>query len=355
MNEERNWHALEVEEVFDELETSRKGLSNAEVEERFEKYGPNELREEEGVSKIELLFSQLKNPLVVVLFIASFISIGIGELVEALFIGVVIVFNTGIGFFQEYKAETAIKALKSLAAPEALVFRECEDLRSCIETRVKARELVPGDIIHLEVGDRVPADTRIFDAKNLEVDESMLTGESTTVSKTVDQISETTSVADRRNMAFAGTVVTQGRGRGVVVATGMKSEMGKISQLIEETEKVETPIQKRTADLSRKLMLIAFAASITTFTIGVLRGLELFEMFQFALVSAISAIPEGLPAVVTITLAVGVNRMAERNAIIRKLQAVDTLGTVTVICSDKTGTLTTNQMTVKKIRVNQIL
>jgi Ca2+-transporting ATPase len=239
-----------------------------------------------------------------------------------------------------------------MAAPEAEVIRDCPERGTCLEMRVKAKEIVPGDIILLAAGDKVPADARIFEVANLEIDESMLTGESTPVRKTTDALNGDLPVADRTNMTFSGTIVTQGRGKAVIVATGMKTEVGKIAKLIKETEKAETPIQKRTLALSKKLGLLALCVSGLTLAIGLLRGFEFYEIFLFALASAVSSIPEGLPAVMTITLAVGVNRMAKRNAIIRKLQAVDTLGSATAICTDKTGTLTTNQMTVQKIFVD---
>ncbi len=352
MSRENIWHALPIEEVFKKLETNARGLTTAEAEKRLNKYGPNELGEEKRITKLALLVHQLKNPLVGVLSVAALISFLVGKLTDTIVVAVVIAFNTSIGFFQEYKAEAALQALKSMAAPEAEVIRNCPEKGTCIEMRVKAREIVPGDIILLDAGDKVPADARIFEAINLEIDESMLTGESTPVRKTIEPLDKELSVADRKNMAFSGTIVTQGRGKAVVVATGMKTEIGKIASLIKETEKATTPIQKRTIDLSKKLGLLAILASVTVLAISLLRGFEFFEGFLFVLAMAVSAIPEGLPVVITITLAIGVHRMAKRNAVIRNLQAVDTLGSATVICTDKTGTLTTNQMTVKKIFVN---
>jgi Ca2+-transporting ATPase len=275
-------------------------------------------------------------------------------MIDAYVVGVVIVFNTTIGFFQEYKAEVALQALKSMSAPEAELIRDCPERGTCLEMRVKASKIVPGDIILLAAGDKVPADARIFEAANLEIDESMLTGESTTVRKTVVALNRDIPVADRTNMAFSGTIVTQGRGKAVITATGMKTEIGKIAKLLKETEKSDTPLQKHITDLSRKLGLFALLASCLVLVISLFRGFEFYEVFLFAMATAVSAIPEGLPAVMTITLAVGVNRMAKRNAIIRKMQAVDTLGSATAICTDKTGTLTTNQMTVKRIFVNNM-
>ncbi|MEM2087952.1 MAG: HAD-IC family P-type ATPase [Thermoproteota archaeon] len=349
---ENIWHSLELQAVFERLGTSVRGLSSQEAEKRLSEYGFNELEEEERVSTLTLILDQLRSPLILVLVAAMLISLIIGELTDAIVIIVVLIFNTSIGFTQEFKAEKALQALKRLAAPEAEVIRDCPGAGGCVEMRVKAREIVPGDVILLEAGDKIPADARIFEAVNLEIDESMLTGESTPVRKSFEPLEKDLPVAERSNIAFAGTIVTKGRGKAVVFATGMRTEIGKIAQLIRETERVETPIQRRTSDLSKKLGVLALVSSSLMVVIGVLRGFEFFEVFLFALASAVSAIPEGLPAVMTITLAIGVNRMAKRNAIIRKLQAVDTLGSVTAICTDKTGTLTTNQMTVREILVD---
>jgi Ca2+-transporting ATPase len=325
LEEENIWHALSVEEVFNFLKTSVHGLTTVEAEKRLKEYGPNELEEERRFRKLALLFDQVKSPLVGVLFVAAFISLLVGKLVDAFVVVVVIALNTAVGFFQGYKAEAALQALKSLASPEAEVIRDCPEKGTCIEMRVKAREIVPGDIILLDAGDKVPADARIFEAINLEIDESMLTGESTPVRKTTEPLDKNLPVADRKNMAFSGTIVTQGRGKAVVVATGMKTEIGKIAKLIKETEKAETPFQKRTSDLSKKLGLFALIAGSLVLMVSLIRGFEFYQTFLFTLAVIVSAIPEGLPAVMTITLAVGVNRIAKRNAIIRKLQAVDTL------------------------------
>ncbi|MCX8153330.1 MAG: HAD-IC family P-type ATPase [Candidatus Bathyarchaeota archaeon] len=352
MVQETVWHSLSVEDVFRQLNTSERGLTNAEAAKRLQIYGSNELEEEKKTGKLALLVRQLKSPLVGVLLVAALISFFVEKYTDMAVILVVIALNAAIGFFQEYKAEAALEALKTMAAPEAEVIRDCPETGSCIEMRVKTRDIVPGDVIDLEAGAKVPADARIFEAINLEIDESMLTGESTPVKKTAGILQKDVPVADRVNMAFSGTIVTRGRGKAVVVATGMKTEIGKIAKLIKETEKAETPIQKQTVDLSKKLGLLALSASGLILIISLLRGSEFLEAFLFVLAAAVSAIPEGLPVVITITLAIGVHRMAKRNAIIRKLQAVDTLGSATVICTDKTGTLTTNQMTAQKILVD---
>ena len=350
---EVSWHALPVEEVFRILKTSERGLTIDEAEKRLKEYGPNELEEERRLGKLALLLDQLKSPLLFVLYAAALIAYLAGKLIDVIVIIAVIAINTTVGFIQGYKAEAALQALKSLAAPEAEVIRSCPEKGTCIEMRVKAREIVPGDIILLEAGDKVPADARIFEAINLEIDESMLTGESTPVRKVVEPLDEDLPVAERKNMAFAGTIVTRGRGKAVVVATGMRTEIGKIAKLIKEAERVETPYEKRAKDLTKKLALFALGAGSFVLLTGLFfRGFEFYETFLFTLAVMVSAIPEGLPAVLTITLAVGVSRMAKRNAIIRKLPAIDTLGSVTAIVTDKTGTLTTNQQTVRKIFVN---
>ena len=349
---EKLWHALEVEEVFSELESSRHGISSAEVERRLEQVGPNEVETEGRATWAELLWAQLKNPLVLVLVAAALISLAAGETTDAIVILVVIVFNTLIGFIQEYQAEGALEALRSQAAPEAEVLRCLGPDGECEEMTVKAGQVVPGDVLLLATGDKVPADARLFEAHSLEVDEAMLTGESLPVAKITDPMDAELATAERRNLVYGGTAVTQGRGKAVVYATGERTQMGQIATLIRETEKVETPLQRQSKDLGKKLGFFAVGVSILTVVLGFVQGFDLQEVFLFALAVAVSAIPEGLPAVMTITLAIGVSRMAKRNAIIRRLQAVDTLGAATVICSDKTGTLTTNQMTVQRIYVS---
>jgi Ca2+-transporting ATPase len=343
------WHSKNLEETYASLSSRDYGLSQDEAKERLEKYGPNAFEIEKGKSRLKLFLGQFTNPLFAVLIVAALISLSVGKAVDATVIFAVILLNAIIGFFQEYKAETALEALKSMAAPEASVLRDCTIEGLCIARRIKASEIVPGDVIVLSVGDKVPADARLIEAFNLQIDESSLTGESAPVAKITDVLPEKAPIADRLNVAYSGTVVTNGRGKAVVFATGNQSEIGKIASIIKKTEKAETPIKKRTIDLSRKLAIIALIASSLTFVIGLLKGFDFIEVFLFALASAVSAIPEGLPTVITLTLAIAVGRMAKRNAIIRKIQAVDTLGSATVICTDKTGTLTTNQMTAQKI------
>ena len=349
---ETPFHTLSIDEVLEELDTSGEGISEAEAERRLEEYGPNEIESKEETTPLEILWNQVKDPLVAVLVFAGVISLIAGEELDALIILAVIIINTAIGFFQEYKAETAIEALRSQAAPEAEVLR-CTEEDECVERRIKATKVVPGDVILLDTGDRVPADARLLTATNLQVDESMLTGESTGVTKDTEPMEdEEAPTAERTNLVYGGTSVTDGRGKAVVFATGESTEMGEIATLIQETEKVESPLQRQTRNLTKKLGILALSAAVLIFGLGLLQGLVLEEVFLFALAAAVSSIPAGLPAVMSITLAVGVTRMARRNAIIRRLQAVDTLGAATVICTDKTGTLTTNEMTVQQILVD---
>jgi len=285
-----------------------------------------------------------------VLLAAAGISLLAGKTADAIVIAVVILFNTAIGFFQEYRAEEALESLKAQAAPEADVLRDCPEVRDCIELSIPTGRIVPGDIILLDAGARVPADARLIEAANLEVEEAMLTGESIAAAKTVAALEgEALGVSDRTNLVYGGTIVTNGRGRAIVYATGAHTEMGKIATLIQETEKVQSPLQRQTSDLGKKLGLLALGMATATIVLGLALSLPFAEIALFALAGAVSSIPEGLPAVMSITLAVGVNRMARRKAIMRRLPAVDTLGAATVICSDKTGTLTTNQMTVQRL------
>jgi len=346
---ERIWHALKVDETFEALGSGPKGLTGDEARVRLASHGPNVIADEAGPSPWAIIKAQILNPLVAILAVAAIVSLAIGHHADAIVIGVVVLVNTVIGFSQEYKAEHAIEQLRSRAAPKARVLRRPGQSDEAVEVEVETANLVPGDLLALEAGDKVPADARLTFASNLEVDESMLTGESTTVTKQLDPVSAKAGVGDRSNLVYAGTAVTRGRARAVVYGTGANTEVGKIATLLQETEKAHGPLQEQLASLGKTLGILAIAWSALTFGVGVLRGFGVPNMLGIALASAVSAIPEGLPAVMTVTLAVGVNRMAKRNAIIRRLMAVDTLGAATVICTDKTGTLTTNEMTVQAL------
>jgi Ca2+-transporting ATPase len=345
-------YSKEIDQLFNELQTDKKGLSIQEKNARLNRYGLNQLKAKKKDSLIKLFIHQLVNPLNGMLFFAALISLLADHAIDSIVIGFVILLNATIGFVQEFKAEAALAALMEMSAPEATVYRQDEHSKS-IEMRIKAQEVVPGDILILNTGDKVAADSRLIDVMNTHVDESMLTGESLPVNKHNHIVEENASIGDRKNMVFSGTLITHGRAKALVVSTGMNTEMGKIADLIQETKKAASPIKKRTADLSKSLGLLALFTSLLVFIIGFLKDIPFVSISLFAIATAVSSIPEGLPAVMTITLAIAVNRMAKKNAVIRKIQAVDTLGTISAIVSDKTGTLTTNQMTVRKIWVNE--
>ncbi|MDF0591061.1 cation-translocating P-type ATPase [Candidatus Methanocrinis natronophilus] len=356
LEEKNRWYSLSIEEVFERLGSREKGLTTEEAQGRLKDQGPNELEEGKGATWPEILISQIKNPIIIVLAVAAVISLLAEKRIDAAVIFAVIVLNTALGFLKEFKAEKAISALMSHAAPEADVLRIEGDGGESKKVRIKAREIVIGDVVLVEAGSKVPADARIVEAANLEIDESMLTGESVPAKKCVDSEvcrnpppEGTISGIEIDNTIFAGTIVTRGRGKAVVFSTGMATEMGKIADMLTKTKSPATPLKKRTLDLGRKIMFLAILAGSLTFSITYYRGFELIDAFLFTLAMTVSAIPAALPAAITVALAVGVTRMAKRHAIMRKLDAVETLGSVTAICTDKTGTLTTNQMTVQRI------
>ncbi|MBD3361976.1 calcium-translocating P-type ATPase, SERCA-type [Candidatus Woesearchaeota archaeon] len=335
-----------IKEVLIDLKTSVKGLSQDEVSLRLEKYGPNEIREEKGVHPFIIFLEQFKSPIVWVLLAAVVVSFILSKYVDAIVIGAIIILNAVLGFVQEYKAEKAIEHLKKLVSLKALVLRDGE------EQEVSASDIVPGDIVLIHTGDKVPADARIIESSNLQTQEAALTGESTPVKKKEKKYSDFVNVADRMNMVFSGTVVTSGRARVVVTATGMKTEIGKIAEMIQTTESPPTVLQKQLSHLSIFLGILVVVIAFVVFLVGLAYGNEWFEMLMSAIALAVAAIPEGLPAVVTIALALGIQCLARKDSLMRKLPSVETLGACTVICSDKTGTLTHNEMTVKKIFAN---
>lgn len=319
-----------------------KGLTSQEAQKRLLKYGPNVLEEGRRVSPIQIFLNQFQDFMVMVLLAATLISALMGELADALTITVIVILNTILGFVQEYKTEKSLEALKKLAAPSAKVLRDGE------EKEVEASQIVIDDVILLGAGDKVPADALLIEAHNLEVDESILTGESVPVHKEAPLNLNRTAV-ESRNMVYMGTVVTKGKGKAVVTATGMQTEMGKIAGMMKEIEGEETPLQKRLNKLGKVLVVLALFICGAVTVMGIIRGEPIYYMFLSGVSLAVAAIPEGLPAVVTISLAIGVQRMLKRNALIRKLPAVETLGCTNVICTDKTGTLTENKMTVTKV------
>lgn len=343
--ENKKWYALRSTEAAEILNTSlSEGLSSETAQQRLKEFGYNELVGKKGPTLFEMFLDQFKDFLVIILIVASLISILIGEVIDSLVIIFIVILNAVLGVVQEYKANKALDALKKMAAPEAKVFRDSTVLV------IPARELVPGDIVLLEAGNYVPADLRLVESVNLKIDESALTGESVPVEKDAEKVlNGEVPLGDRINCAFMGTVVTYGRGKGIVVSTGMKTEIGMIATMLESYEEEVTPLQKKLEETGKVLGIASLVICGVVFLMGLFRGIPFLEIFMTAISLAVAAIPEGLPAIVTIVLALGLQRMVKRNAIIKKLHAVETLGSTTVICSDKTGTLTQNQMTATKI------
>ena len=350
------WYQKEVEEVKEELSTNlEKGLTSKQVEEKQETIGFNELKAKKKKSLLVKFLEQFKDFMIIVLIIAAIVSGIIGVLqgegiTDTIIILIVVIVNAIIGVAQENKAEKSLEALQKLSAHASKVIR---DGKLCV---VQSRELVPGDIVVLDTGDYVPADLRIIEAVNLKSQESALTGESVPVEKTIDKIEkEDVGVGDRTNMLFSSSLITYGRGKGIVVETGMTTEVGKIAEIINSSEETTTPLQEKLNKLGKTLGISALAICVVIFIIGLLYGKEPIHMFMTAVSLAVAAIPEGLAAVSTIVLAIGVQRMVKKNAIVKRLPAVETLGSASVICSDKTGTLTQNKMTVQKIYINNNL
>jgi len=340
----KHWHHLPADEVIDLFESNQeKGLDLFEVDNRQKHFGPNVITGKKGKGPLVRFLLQFHQPLIYILIAAGTVTAFLQEWVDAVVIFGVVLVNAIIGFIQEAKAVKAIEALARTMTTEATVLRAGE------KQRISSAAVVPGDIVLLQSGDKVPADMRLFHSRDLQVDESALTGESVPGNKRPDTLEHDTGLADRQNMVYASTLVTYGQGTGIIVAIGDKTEVGRISELISSTEALETPLTRKIARFSHILLYAILALAATTFVVGLIRGQSAFDMFMAAVALAIGAIPEGLPAALTITLAIGVARMARRRAIIRKLTAVETLGSTTVICSDKTGTLTENQMTVQEI------
>ena len=348
---DNNWHTLTVEEAEQRLETnSRTGLCAAEVVKRLAKYGANELREKRARSVWRMLLDQFADFMIVVLIGAAIVSGIVGDVEDTVAVIVIVILNAVIGFVQEYRAEQAMAALKNMAEAGAHVLRDGQ------AEIVNASALVPGDVVLLEAGNMVPADLRIIETARLKIDESVLTGESVAVEKQTQAMTIATGpLGEKVCLAYKGTTVIYGRARGLVVATGMNSELGKIAVLLSEDNEVKTPLQKRLARFGKLLALAALAICVLVFTVGVLRGESVLLMFMTAVSLAVAAIPEALPAVVTISLALGARKMVKQHALIRRLPAVETLGSVTFICSDKTGTLTQNKMRVTAIYADGVL
>jgi Ca2+-transporting ATPase len=342
-----NWHVMGSKEVLSSLGSDLKGLTQQEAKTRLEKHGPNELTEKEKISPLKIFIDQFKNFLIIILLAATVVSAFIGEWLDAIVIFVIVIACAILGLYQEFKAEKAVEALKKIAALTARVIRKGE------EVEIPARDIVPGDIVVLKTGDKVPADCRLIEEMNLRVDEAPLTGESKPVKKSIPPLEkDDVAVADRKNMLYTATVVTYGHGKGVVTSTGMNTEFGKIAKMIQEVEEEETPLKKRLDVIGKWLGIFSLIICAIAGTIGIIKGHGVLEMFIWGVSLAVAAVPEALPAVVTGALSIGVSKMAKKNAIVRKLPAVETLGCTTVICSDKTGTLTKNEMTVRRVYTN---
>lgn len=335
------------ESAIKNLNSSKHGLTSLDAKKRLLKYGPNELKQEHKIHPFKIFLEQFNSPLVWILIFALIVSIFLKEGIDAIVIAVIIILNAVLGFVQEFKAEKSIEALQKLSSLKAKVFRNKKEIR------IDSKFLVPGDIIALDTGDKVPADCRLIEVHNLETQEGPLTGESQPINKHSSILEDNTVLAEQKNMVFAGTVISKGRALALVVKTGMDSEIGKIASLIQEASEKYTPLQKKLRELGKYLTYAVIIVAITVFFAGIIGGKDLVTMFMTSIALAVAAIPEGLPAVITVSLALGVQKMIKKNVLVRKLPSVETLGSVNVICTDKTGTLTHNQMTVTKIWANE--
>jgi Ca2+-transporting ATPase len=337
---------MSPEETLKELNSTEHGLSQAEVQKRLAEYGLNELQKEKRASPIKMFLKQFTNILIIILLIATALSIAVEAIVDAIIIIAIVLATAILGFVEEFRSEKAVEALEKMTAPTAIVLRDKK------EVKVPASEIVPGDVILLFTGDRVPADARLIESVNLKVDEASLTGESSPVNKNVDACAEALPLNDRRNMAFTGTVVVYGRGKAVATTTGMNTEFGKIARMVQMTKKEETPLEKRTQSIGKLIGILCVTICVGVGAIGIVQGRSIIDMLLWGVSLAVAAVPEALPAIVTGTLAVGMYRMAKVNTIVKKLPAVETLGCTSVICSDKTGTMTKGEMTVQRIYVD---
>jgi Ca2+-transporting ATPase len=338
------WYQDDTNEIFEKLKSSDSGINGCNAKERLQSYGPNKLCEEEKISRLEILLHQFTSPLIYILLVAAFITALLHEYIDTGVIMVVVILNAVIGYIQEFRAERSMRALRKMVVPKARV------LRNGKEMDVNSEELVPGDIVLLSSGSKVPADLRLIKTVELKIDEAILTGESMPAEKNSEAIKEENlTPGDQKNMAFMGTIVGSGRAKGIVVETGNRTVLGRIAEQMREVTPQKTPLQTRLEGFAKLVGFIIIGFSIIVFAVGIFRGEKVSEMFLVAVATAVSAIPEGLPVAVTVTMAIGVARMVRRNAIVRKLPVVETLGSTTVICSDKTGTLTKNEMTTRLI------
>ena len=347
------WHNMPIKKVYEKLQTDEKGLWEHDIISRLQMYGPNKLTITERFKVLKMIVEQFTSFLVILLIVAGIISLGIGlnnlykhgegaEIIDAIAIFAIVIINAIIGFVQDYRSNQALEKLKEYFEQDVVVIREGKEII------IHSSDLVPGDIVNLEVGDKIPADCRLITANNFKIDEAPLTGESTSITKNVELVAEDARLHDRKNMIYSGTTCVYGRAKAIVTSTGMKTEMGKIAELTQVKEEL-TPLQKALDKLGKILGIIILAICAIVMVVDVILGEALLESFETAVALAISAVPEGLPAAIVITLAIGVSKMAKQKTIVSRLPAVETLGSVDYICSDKTGTLTRNEMTVKEI------
>jgi Ca2+-transporting ATPase len=357
------WHSKEKDEVVRDLDSNNRGLSTENIRLKREKFGYNELKERRKTSALQIFLSQFRNTFTIMLIAAILISVLLGwyeaqilhdarliieTFIDGIAIGAIVILNAVIGFIQEYRSEKAIEALKKLTTPKARVIREGK------ETQIPAREIVPGDILLIEAGDRIPADGRLLEVVNLSIDESVLTGESNPVNKTTETLPPDSSIADRKNMVFTGTSVLNGRGKAIVTSIGIDTQFGRISEMVQTVEKEEIPLKNKLDKFAKKIGVIVILAATVIIVFSFIRtGTVEIDLLLTAVALAVSAVPEGLPAVVTVTLALGAKELSKKNAVVRRLASVETLGSTTVICSDKTGTLTKGEMTVRQIFVGE--
>jgi Ca2+-transporting ATPase len=344
---EKQWHSKTAEQALTELNVTVKGLTTQQAQERQAQYGPNELKKEKSKSPLKLLLGQFTDILMIILLVATGLSFAVGEVADAAIILAIVIASATLGFTQEYRSEKAVEALKKMTAPTASVLRDGK------EVRIPATQLVPGDIILLYTGDKVPADGRLLEAFTMKTDEAPLTGESSAVNKSALELPEQTQLNDRKNMVFTGTVVVYGRGKAVVTTSGMNTEFGKIATMVQAASQEQTPLEKRLAGVGKWIGILALVVAVSVGVVGiVVEGRPILDMVLWSISLAVAAVPEALPAIVTGALAIGMYRMAKVSAIVKRLPAVETLGSTSVICSDKTGTMTKGEMTVRSIYVN---
>ncbi len=340
---QNNWHNLDIGEIQKKFNVNLQGLSKKEAVLRYKKYGANDINQKSSVTPLKIFLKQFKSPLIYILLVVVIVTLFLQKYIDSAVVGAVVIINTLVGFIQELKAEKSLEAIKKLFTYKCLVIRENK------ETEIDAKELVIGDIVVINTGQKIPADIRLIKSDELSVDESIFTGESTTVRKNIEKLPTETTLADRKNMVYSSTIVSSGKGLGIVVTTGENTEIGKIAKQVATTKEEVSPLNKKMDSLGKVILYIVGLVCLMIFALGIWREQTAIEMFFTTVSAGVSAIPEGLPAMITIVLAIGVNRMVKRKALIRKMQAIETLGSINVIASDKTGTLTLNEMSLKKI------